>query len=86
MVFVCLLYVRPCIEIGIRKNKHGLCLSGTFSLMGGPKINNHANAYVISNLGRAIVCCVIDQGRGVASPGASGRVAQDTSFVLGSEE
>lgn len=86
MVFVCLLYVRPCIEFGIRKNKHGLCLSGTFGLTGGPKINNHANAYVISNLGSAIGRYVIYHSEEWPSLGNQGVWPWDTPFVLRSEE
>lgn len=63
MFFFCLppLHQALCIEYRIRENKHGLCLSGTFSLMGGSKINNLANAYVILNPGSAIGCYVIDR-------------------------
>lgn len=60
--FLCLppLHQALCIEYRIRENKHELCLSGTFSLLGGSKINNHANAYVILYPGNAIGCYVID--------------------------
>lgn len=54
--------------------------------MGGPKINNHANAYVISNLGSAIGCYVIYHSEEWPSLGNQGVWPWDTSFVLRSEE
>lgn len=86
MVSVSPLSIRPCIECKIRKNKHGLCLSGTFSLTEGSKLNNHANAYVISNPRSALGCSVIVTVTSDLAWRISGGSPKDTSLVLSSKK